>query len=249
MSIYTPYTYLIGWSHLNKWYYGCSYKSATKKANPDQLWKSYFTSSKIVKNFRKKYGEPDIIQIRKKFNTAEQALQWEAKVIIRMNMVNDQKFLNQRNMSGKFRNKSGYCHTEKSKENYRKSFTEDRKQKLSILSIKNNSMMSKESRKKAGEKNSKTRKENREKYIKENSLLYNKSRNEKDKASIAIATKEAMNDPILKEHLSQKAKLRCTPEWRAKKSEENKYRICCIKCHREMGRSSLGKHLKGRRCI
>lgn len=249
MYIYTPYTYLIGWSKLNKWYYGCSYKSKTKIANPEQLWKSYFTSSKIVKQFRKLYGEPDIIQIRKTFNTAEDALDWESRVILRMKMVESDIFLNQRNMSGQFKNKGGYKHSEKSKENYRKSFTDERKIFLSGVSIENNKNRTKESRQTAGKSNSKTRKENREKYIGENSPLFGINRTEEDKISIAISTKEAMDDPALREHLSEKAKLRCTPEWRAKKAEENKYRICCIKCHREMGRSSLGKHRMGRKCI
>jgi hypothetical protein len=286
MYIYTPYTYLIGWSKLNKWYYGCSYKSKTKIANPEQLWKSYFTSSKKVKQFRKLHGEPDIIQIRKTFNTAEDALKWESKVILRMKMVESDIFLNQRNMSGQFKNKGGYKHSEKSKENYRKSFTDERritiskrlkgvKRKstkgykrseeskenyrksftderrrfLSELSVETNKNRTKESRQAAGKSNSKTRKENREKYIGENSPLFGINRTEEDKTSIAIGTKEAMDDPALREHLSEKAKLRCTPEWRAKKAEENKYRICCIKCHREMGRSSLGKHRMGRKCI
>jgi len=248
MYIYTPYTYLIGWSSLNKWYYGCSYKSKTKNANPHQLWKSYFTSSKIVKQFRKLYGEPDVIQIRKTFNTAEKALEWEAVVIIRMRMVEDDRFLNQRNMSGKFKNKGGYKHTEKSRQNYRKSFTDERKKHMSALSTENNKNRSKDSRKVAGEKNSKTRKENREKYIGKNSPRYGIKRSEADKISISEGTRKAMDNPALSEHLSKKAKLRCTPEWRQQRAEDNKRRVCCIRCQREMGKSSLGKHRLGTKC-
>ncbi|MFA6198816.1 MAG: hypothetical protein WC679_00165 [Bacteroidales bacterium] len=65
-TTFKPYTYLIGWSTMNKFYYGVQYN---KKANPDDLWKSYFTSSKIVQQFRKEFGEPDIIQFRKVFET------------------------------------------------------------------------------------------------------------------------------------------------------------------------------------
>ena len=72
MSIYIPYTYLIGWSKLNTWYYGsrfalksnCLYETG---CHPDDLFVTYFTSSKYVKNFIKLNGNPDIIQIRKTF--------------------------------------------------------------------------------------------------------------------------------------------------------------------------------------
>ena len=43
MTIYKPYTYLIGWTNYDMWYYGVRY---TKDADPNELWKKYFTSSK-----------------------------------------------------------------------------------------------------------------------------------------------------------------------------------------------------------
>lgn len=52
------YTYLVGWNKLNKWYYGVRFSD---KADPIELWKTYFTSSKRVKEFRLENGEPDII--------------------------------------------------------------------------------------------------------------------------------------------------------------------------------------------
>ena len=84
---YIPYTYLIGWSKLNKWYYGVEY--GIKKipcANPKNLWTTYFTSSNIVSHFRKTHGEPDIIQVRKLFSKGpleermEMSINWEKKV-------------------------------------------------------------------------------------------------------------------------------------------------------------------------
>lgn len=87
----TPYTYLIGWSAHNKWYYGVRY---AKMCHPHDFWISYFTSSKRVKEFVDVHGAPDVIQIRKIFNSAEQAQRWENKVIIKMNMIKDEKFLN-----------------------------------------------------------------------------------------------------------------------------------------------------------
>lgn len=51
----TPYTYLIGWSNLNKFYYGAQWN---KKSNPNDLMTKYFTSSKIVKHYIQTYGLP-----------------------------------------------------------------------------------------------------------------------------------------------------------------------------------------------
>lgn len=86
-----PYTYLIGWSKQNLWYYGAQYG---KKANPDKLWITYYTSSKYVKSARVLFGEPDIIKIRKKFNCAKQCKRWETKVLRRMNVVSQEIWLN-----------------------------------------------------------------------------------------------------------------------------------------------------------
>ena len=88
---YKPYTYLIGWSKLDKWYYGCQYG---KKANPENLWNTYFTSSKSVKLFRKKHGDPDIIQIRKIFLTKDETILWEHNVLLRLKVVSSERWLN-----------------------------------------------------------------------------------------------------------------------------------------------------------
>lgn len=87
----TPYTYLIGWSKHNKWYYG---SRTAKNCSPDDLWVSYFTSSKYVKEFREKHGEPDVIIVRKIFITIQECLDWERKVLIKTNAPKDEKWLN-----------------------------------------------------------------------------------------------------------------------------------------------------------
>ena len=91
MDIYQPYTYLIGWSELDKWYYGVRY---AKNCNPSDLWVKYFTSSSYVHEFREQNGEPDVIQIRKIFNNRESALMWEEKVLRKMNVNRNNRFLN-----------------------------------------------------------------------------------------------------------------------------------------------------------
>lgn len=91
---YQPYTYLIGWSSANVWYYGAEYGSKMKTAHPSNLWKSYFTSSPRVKSFRKIHGEPDIIEIRKTFNTRSDCLKWESTVLRRLKVESSAKWLN-----------------------------------------------------------------------------------------------------------------------------------------------------------
>lgn len=96
MDIYQPYTYLVGWSQQDLWYYGVRY---AKQCRPDDLWKSYFTSSSLVKDTRLKYGEPDVVQVRKTFDNANEAKKWESKVLVRMNVLGNDRWLN-RNISG-----------------------------------------------------------------------------------------------------------------------------------------------------
>jgi hypothetical protein len=169
MSIYTPYTYLIGWSHLNKWYYGVRYATKThclyeSGCHPEDLWTTYFSSSKIVKKYRKIYGEPDVIQVRKTFMDAESAIQHEQKVLTRLK-IHEEKWLNQANqkaifldeltreeiskkLSGRPSNMKGKKHTKEAKEKMSKAkigksntslrgknLSEDHKKKLKIAKI------------------------------------------------------------------------------------------------------------------
>lgn len=108
MTIYsaqdrTPYTYLIGWSRFNLWYYGVRY---SKKCHPSQLWKTYFTSSKCVEMAREYNGEPDIIEIRRIFKSVKQTLRCEAKILKRINARQNSKWLNISNGSEDFIYKS-----------------------------------------------------------------------------------------------------------------------------------------------
>jgi hypothetical protein len=93
-----PYTYLIGWKKINKFYYGARW---AKNCNPGDLWVTYFTSSKHVKHTRDKFGEPDVIQIRKTFNCVDECRKHELKVLKRLNVLSNDKWLN-KNISGIF---------------------------------------------------------------------------------------------------------------------------------------------------
>jgi hypothetical protein len=72
-------------------YYGVRY---SKECNPKELWVTYFTSSKYVKNYVALYGNPDLVEIRKTFNNSSDARKWEHKVLKRINAVTRQDFLN-----------------------------------------------------------------------------------------------------------------------------------------------------------
>lgn len=92
-----PYCYLVGWSQLGKYYYG---RRTAQNCDPSEFWTKYFTSSPIVKEYRKKYGEPDIIQIRKTFEGDKRILEccaWECKVLSRIHAARNEKFLNRTN--------------------------------------------------------------------------------------------------------------------------------------------------------
>jgi len=99
MSNYLPYTYLIGWSKQDLWYYGCQYGCS---AHPSNLWTSYFTSSKTLHQLRATLGEPDVIQVRRTFTTALAALEWESRVLKRMNATFSPRWINKHNGNTQF---------------------------------------------------------------------------------------------------------------------------------------------------
>lgn len=89
--IYTPYTYLIGWSKLTVYYYGVRY---SKNCHPSDLFVRYFTSSRRVHALLKEHGRPDIVQVRRTFSDSEAARKWEHTVLRRLNARKSEIFLN-----------------------------------------------------------------------------------------------------------------------------------------------------------
>jgi len=88
----TPYTYLIGWSEHDLWYYGVRY---AKDCDPSDLWTKYFTSSKRVKSIRAELGEPNVVTIRRTCIDADSARLWEHTVLRRIKATQSNKWLNQ----------------------------------------------------------------------------------------------------------------------------------------------------------
>lgn len=97
-----PYTYILKWTKLKIYYFGVRYSS---KCEPDDLFKTYFTSSKHVKYFIRINGIPDIIKVTKIFQSAHAALEWEKKFLARVNAINNPHFLN-RSVAGHFSTKT-----------------------------------------------------------------------------------------------------------------------------------------------
>lgn len=86
------YTYLLHFVPENKYYYGVRYAVGCSK---DDLFKTYFTSSKVVKELLLKHGKESFkFEIRKEFETTEKAMIWESKVLRRMHVTKNDKFLN-----------------------------------------------------------------------------------------------------------------------------------------------------------
>lgn len=108
-TIYTRncYTYLIGWKNLNVFYYG---RKTADKCKPENFWKTYFTSSRYVKEFREIHGEPDIIQIRKIFGEdVVSCRKWECRVLKKLNAKDNNQFLNKSNSDKTFDSTGKAC--------------------------------------------------------------------------------------------------------------------------------------------
>ena len=88
-----PYTYLLKCIPTQELYYGVRYSA---KCKPEDFWSSYFTSSKIIAKRIEQFGKDSFqFEIRQTFDDPYKARLWENKVIQRMKMVEDSRFLNQ----------------------------------------------------------------------------------------------------------------------------------------------------------
>ena len=93
-----PYTYLIRHRPTNRVYYGMR---AANKVNPEQdLWQHYFTSSPKIQQLIEETGQDSFdIEIRRVFETKEQAVAWETRVLRRCRVLEDDRWINQ-NVAG-----------------------------------------------------------------------------------------------------------------------------------------------------
>ena len=130
---YLSYTYLIGWSKQDLWYYGVRWTQ--KRKTEFDIGIHYFTSSKYVKQARNLYGEPNVIHIDKTFVCKDEAIEYETKVLREHDCKNLNHWLNRSdgklysNLNGKILTKKhknkisksliGHKQTKKTKEKIR----------------------------------------------------------------------------------------------------------------------------------
>ena len=225
--IYQPYTYLVGWSEHNLWYYGVRY--ANKTIPEDDLWVKYFTSSSSVRKLRKDLGEPDVIDIRQKFDSPEKAILWEKTVLRRSNVLNDSKWLN-KNIGGATypvhgENNPNYGGN-KGKDNpmYGKSHSKDT---LLLLSEANKGKpRSEESKRKQSEsvkgennhmygktRSEETRKKHSESIKGENNGMYGKTHSEEAKRKISESKKGKPQEKVTCPHCKKVGGITVMKRW------------------------------------
>lgn len=92
------YTYLIKHKPTGQVYYG--FRSANTVEPEEDLWKKYFTSSKKIQQLVEETGANSFdFEVRRTFDTQEQATNWETKVLRRMRVLESDQWLNQ-NIAG-----------------------------------------------------------------------------------------------------------------------------------------------------
>jgi hypothetical protein len=94
-----PYTYFLKNKITGEKYYGVRYANL---CTPNDLWTTYFTSSKYVKNLIALHGVDsfDFI-VRKTFTTAKDARNWEERVLRKLKVITNPQWLN-KNICGKY---------------------------------------------------------------------------------------------------------------------------------------------------
>jgi hypothetical protein len=114
----TPFTYYLFHRPTGVKYYGVRYAN---NCSPNDLWKTYFSSSKKVRFLIEEYGiESFDYQIRKVFDSKEAAISWEQRVLRRLKVLNKTEWLNA-NIAGAIRyavhpkGMSGKKHSEETK--------------------------------------------------------------------------------------------------------------------------------------
>lgn len=100
----TPYTYCLTHVPSGRRYYGVRY---ARGCDPKELFVSYFSSSKYVKQLLEQ-GDEFKAEVRKTFDTKLKAIDWEERVLRKLGIPNNKSWLNA-NVAGA-RGISANCH-------------------------------------------------------------------------------------------------------------------------------------------
>jgi hypothetical protein len=244
-----PYTYLIKHKPTNRVYYGMR---AANKAEPEQdLWYHYFTSSPKVQQLIEETGRDSFdIEIRRVFETKEQAVAWETRVLRRCRVLEDERWINQ--------NVAGYIvPTEES----RKKISDFHKGKAKSEEHKKNLSESQKGKPKKNSKNQTPEYRALMSKLKSgaNNAMYGKHHSDETKAKIGALLSERIkgdNNPMKKvewteerrEHMRQiRAKRQpWTDEQKAsvaaKLRGQKREKIHCPHCDRDIARGWYHRH-------
>ena len=95
MNDRTPFTYLLIHKPTGKKYYGVHFR---KGCLPEHLWTKYFSSSPTIKKLIKQDGADSFdYQVRKIFETGDEAVDWEHKFLLRVGAARSEDWLNRHN--------------------------------------------------------------------------------------------------------------------------------------------------------
>ena len=99
MKICTPYTYRLKFKPTGQSYYGVRWK---RGCHPDDLFKSYFSSSKEIKRLIYLYGVTSFdVEVRRVFESKQEACNWEHRVLKRLKVSSNPNWINRRNNAAK----------------------------------------------------------------------------------------------------------------------------------------------------
>ena len=103
--MYKPYVYRLTFLHegKTKHYIGSRYRQYKEIANPSDLLKTYFTSSRYARDAIKEVGVENVKKkILMTFDNADDCIAFETKLLERVDAMNNEMFLNKSNGTFKF---------------------------------------------------------------------------------------------------------------------------------------------------
>ena len=232
---YKAYTYLLKFKPENKFYYGVRFKNVRLNRHPeDDFMIHYTTSSEQINNLIIEHGVDAFEwEIRKTFDTADQAIAWETKVLSRAKVLKRQNIWYNANVAGyKTPTPSG-----------RKVISETHKDKPKSEEHKKNLSLSQKCKPKNYVQTEEHRKLNSEANSGKNNPMYGPCSEERA-ANISAAKKAQQltaynkNIPMTE---AQKQKIRET-------KEKNKVMLTCEVCGKTMRQANFKQYDHGPVC-